>query len=214
MISIVSRTVIRKVNSENPEDLILDETVETIKAGQLAVVPTDTRYGLIADANETRALEKLFLVKGRSLKVPTALFLKSVDEIKNVAEYTERAKKIAEKFLPGKLTMVLKAKATFPKQVVVDGKIGVRVSSSNFLKKLFERIDCPLTATSANPSGQAEPESVEDIARIFGSKIMYYVDGGKLTGEPSTVLDLTEEPFRIIREGAISREEIESVISK
>ncbi|MBI5266449.1 MAG: threonylcarbamoyl-AMP synthase [candidate division Zixibacteria bacterium] len=190
----------------------LDRAVSVLESDGLVVAPTETRYGLLASAISATAVARLFEVKGRAHNMPTALFVRGIDDMERYGSVTPSARRLIARFLPGPLTLVLTAVVDWGAPRVVDGKIGFRWSSSPFIASLLDRTAGPLTATSANRSGRPDPESIEEIAAIFGEGIDLYIDGGALTGPTSTVVECVGESVRILREGAISAAEIEESI--
>ncbi len=178
------------------------------------VAPTETRYGLLARADRQAPLERVYRVKKRSLNQATAILVRSREELAILGVLTPAARRLSTAFLPGPLTLVLTARQDWPPPRVVDGKIGLRLSSSPVIEGLLSRLDFPLTATSANISGQADPDGVEEIVSQFGDLVDLYLDAGPLTGLTSTVVDCSVDPAEILREGAVARKDIESLLSR
>lgn len=206
----MSQTTVNKIAVITKEsyETIISDAVTALQNGELIVVPTETRYGLLANASDDAALEKLYQAKQRPGFMPTAIFVKSYDEIFVYGELTRSAEKLAKAYLPGPLTLILTAKIPMKKYVVFRGKIGIRYSGSKFIADLLSRIDFPLSATSANISGKNECESIEEITKEFSDSVSLYVDGGNLTNAPSTVVDVSSKELSFHRVGAISKEHI------
>lgn len=187
-------------------------TVETaarmLADGGVVVAPTETRYGILVRADLEPAVQRLFEIKGRNTTNPTAIFVDSIATIERLGLVTPVARKLIAEFLPGPLTLVLDAKIPWTAPRVVDGKIGIRWSSSVFIHHVVTAVGAPLTATSANLSGQPDRESVNEIMADFSSAVDLYIDGGLLSGPVSTVVDCTGNSVRILREGAIPGEQI------
>ncbi len=184
-------------------------TAEILNKGGLVVAPTETRYGLIARTDDVCAMERLFDLKKRDLTVPTAVFVRSRREIGLIGEENDFSRKLADRFLPGPLTLVLKARLAEHPPVVVEGKVGMRYSSSPVIRNILEQIDGNLSATSANLSGKAEPQTVSEIAALFGGEVALYLDAGPLNSPVSTVVDCSSgKDYHILRSGAIPAEEI------
>ena len=196
------------IDSQNPDSNIIMKTSEILNSEELVVAPTETRYGLLGRANSTYSIEKLYKVKRRPQTMPTALFVNSIDEISNHAIMTPNAVKLANKFLPGPLTLVMKANCELPPPIIVDNKIGIRYSSSPFIGMLLNEIDFPVTATSANLFQAGESSKISEIVSTFGDEISLYVDAGELIGLVSTVVDVSTDYPVILREGAITEKEI------
>lgn len=172
------------------------------------VAPTETRYGLLTRGDSREALERLFSAKGRPQSMPTSIFARNRDEIERFGEMTRISERLMERFLPGPLTLVVRAAGTWEPQVVMNERIGIRWSPSEVISGLLAMTDFPLTATSANLSGTADAETVPEIASAFGEAVNLYLDGGPLKGITSTVVECSGERPVILREGAISRQQI------
>ncbi len=205
---------IRPISAEDPSAQTLIKAAEFLAAGKLVVVPTETRYGLLARADSRSALESLFSAKGRPAAMPTAVFARDIAEIGQFGILSPLAATLASAFLPGPLTLVLAARGNWEHQVVVEGRIGVRWSSSLIIAKLLQYIDFPITATSANKSGMPDVASVFEASEQFGGLVELYLDVGELKSVTSTVVDCSGESIRILRPGAISEERIAEAISK
>lgn len=188
---------------------IIMKAAAMLKDDGLIVAPTETRYGLLAGHDRRSALEKLINIKGRKANIPVALFVPSFDDISMLGELSRPAEEMARSFLPGPMTLVLKAKKDFGPPLVVDGKIGIRYSSSEVIMALLKASEFYATATSANISGKAQPTTIDEIAAMLGDSVALYLNGGPLEGEVSTVIDCSDVTPRILREGAIPRFEIE-----
>ncbi len=182
--------------------------------GGLVVAPTETRYGILARVESEVAIQRLFDLKGRKVQNPTAVFVAAKSQIGRLALVTPIAQELSETFLPGPLTLVLESRVDWHAPLVVDGKIGIRLSSSALIQQLVEAVESPLTATSANLTGEPDRETIADIQKDFGERIDLYIDGGRLTGPVSTVVECIGQSYRILRAGAISIEEIEQIAGR
>ena len=191
---------------------IVGETVEAIKKGGVVVCPTDTVYGLIADATNEIAVKRVFEIKKRFSEKPLPVFVKDLEVAGSLADINKRHKKVLKKFWPGKLTAVLNAKPIkFPEGILSkDGKIGLRMPDYKLLGLLLDEIGCPVTSTSANLSGKQDSVNIIEVLEQFKNEEIQpdlVLDAGKL--EPSlssTVVDLTD--FKILRIGMVSEKEI------
>jgi L-threonylcarbamoyladenylate synthase len=208
MNNIIMKSNIILIDSQNPSDDSVKKTAENLKSGELVVAPTETRYGLLGRADSPSALDKLYKVKNRPKSMPTALFVKSINEILRYAKTTQISNKIISTFLPGPLTLVMEANCELPSPIVVDNKIGIRYSSSPFIEKLLNEIDFPVTATSANLYQAGESSNISETVSVFGDRISLYVDAGELSETVSTVVDITSGNPIILRKGAISEKDI------
>ena len=205
---------IRPISSDDPSVQTLSKVAEILATGKLVVAPTETRYGLLARADSRIALESLFSAKGRPTSMPTAVFARDIAEIGQFGLLSPLAATLASAFLPGPLTLVLAARGNWEPQVVVQGRIGVRWSSSKVITNLLRYIDFPITATSANKSGMPDIANVLEASEQFGGLVELYLDAGELKSVTSTVVDCSGESIRILRPGAISEERIAKAISK
>ena len=185
-----------------------------IADGGIVVAPTETRYGLLARGDNEAAVQKLFDLKGRQFSSPTALFVSAKSEIGRLGLVTPIAHDLINQFLPGPLTLVLSSHVDWSAPRVVDGKIGMRLSSSSLIQQIVEAVEAPLTATSANLSSHPDRETIADIQSDFGERVDLYVDGGRLAGPVSTVVECIESSYRILRVGAIPVEEIERIAGR
>ena len=203
---------ILKINADKPEEKILTRAVEILSGGGIIAYPTETFYGLGADATNPKAIEKIFTVKGRDFKNPISLIIGNPDDVYPlVKDIPESAKKLMAVFWPGALTIVFAASDKIsPLLTAGTGKIGLRVSSHPFALKIIQKFKKPLTATSANASGKPECSLASDVIEQIGDKIDAIIDGEQTKGvKASTIIDVTCNPPVILREGAISRKEIE-----
>jgi len=187
------------------------EAVDILRSGGIVAFPTDTVYGLGADATNEGAILKIYAAKKRPLQTALPLLLYDASEIANVArDIPELAWRLAERFLPGGLTLVLyRLPSVSP--VITGGseKIAVRVPDHPVPIELIKMLGKPITGTSANLTGRPNPLTAEDVREQMGGSIDSIIDGGRCRGDiASTIVDLTVEPPMILREGAVSSDEI------
>lgn len=208
----MSETAIVTVNPHGPNPEVVRRVITVLESGGLVVAPTETRYGLLARADSRMPAERLAHAKRRAATRPVSVFVGSVELIMHFAVLDPVSLRLARIFLPGPLTLVLPAIGQWHQMIVPAGKIGIRVSSSPVIQGIMEQVDFPVTATSANISGDEENEEIDQIVEAFGSDVDMYIDGGRLDGPPSSVVDCTVKPPRILREGAIDPEAIEQAI--
>jgi len=201
-----------KISKSRPDRKIIAQATDILNGGGIVVAPTETRYGMLGRADDIKVLEKIYELKKRSLDLPSALFVHNRDEIFELGCECCLAETLAQKFLPGPLTLVLRDKSGLPKPVVIDGKIGIRYSSSAVIAKLMKKTEYNFSATSANLSGGKNLETIEEISRMFKDQVDLYLDGGHLNALPSTVVDCSDEKYKILRTGAFTREEIKKKI--
>jgi len=202
---------ILKVSSKNLKKVI-KKAADVIKKGGVVICPTDTVYGLIADAKNYSAVKKVFEIKKRKPNKPFPVFVKDIKAAKTLAFISQTQEKFLKKFWPGKLTAVLKAKSfKFPEGIISkDKKIGLRIPDYKILNVIIKKTDVPLVATSANITGQKASGKVKEVIKQFENKKhqpSLVLDAVNLKKSlPSTVIDM--ESFNILRKGQISREEI------
>jgi L-threonylcarbamoyladenylate synthase len=207
------RAEIVKINSENPELSLVKYAADQIRAGEVLGMPTDTFYGLAADPFNLRAVDKVYEIKTRSRHKPLSLLIESVDQAEELAKkLPEEFYALARKFWPGPLTVIVKAGSRLPLKVTANtGNVALRVPSAKIPLAVVTAAAIPITATSANLSGAAECTSAEQVHDQLHGRISIIVDGGISPRDiPSTIIDLSDEEtrWRIIREGAIPKEEI------
>jgi len=192
----------------------IKQAIEIIKSGGVVAMPTETVYGLAADAANLRAIQKTFKIKGRPQDNPLIVHLSSVDQLKMLAkDIPEDAFKLAEHFWPGPLTIVLKKKETVLDAVTAGlDTVAVRVPDHPIALELISQSG-PLTAPSANLSGKPSPTKPEHITEDYGNKIPFLDGGSTKIGIESTVLDLSLKPYSILRPGSVSKEEISEVLT-
>jgi L-threonylcarbamoyladenylate synthase len=207
---------IMKIGADNSEEIILTRAVEILVDGGIIAYPTETFYGLGADATNEKAIEKIFAVKSRNFKNPVSLIIGQADDIHPlVQDVPETAKKLMAAFWPGALTIVFSAAyIVSPLLTAGSGKIGLRVSSHPTALGIVQKLKRPLTATSANLSGAPECTRASEVAEQLSNKIDAIIDLGDTPGaKGSTIIDVSCDPPIILREGAISRKTIEKCIN-
>jgi len=193
-----------KIDPAHPEKAF-SRCREVISSGGVIVYPTDTFYGLGADPRNGTAIKKLFVIKGRRADQPILLLIPDQAVVNEwAAEITPRAEKLMKKFWPGPLTLVFKAKKeVLPELTAGTGAIGLRLPGSALTRQLLAYLGSALTGTSANISGGRGIETAEEAMRAFGNMVDLVLDGGRTPGgKPSTVVDVSSDLPRVIREGA------------
>ncbi len=208
------RAVTRKIDYDQPDIGVIEEAAACLAGGGIIAAPTDTRYGLLVRADRNEELIRLYEVKGRDISLPTALFVRDLVAAAECGELNRQAEKLAEAFLPGPLTLVLKSVRDWGSPRVSGGKIGLRLSPAPVIRKIMENVPFPLSATSANISGEPDPAMIEDVRRSFGDKIDMYLDAGRVENPVSTVVDCSGSTIRIVRQGAVPANEIDNVAGR
>ncbi|HEX6805233.1 MAG TPA: L-threonylcarbamoyladenylate synthase [Terriglobales bacterium] len=202
-----------KINSEAPETSLIRYAADQIRSGQVLGMPTDTFYGLAADPFNLRAVDRVYEIKSRSRHKPLSLLIEDVDQAEHLAnKLPDEFYALAKKFWPGPLTIIVKAASRLPLKVTANtGNVALRVPNARIPLEVIRAAGIPITATSANLSGESECTSAEAVREQLGVRIPIIVDGGSSPRETaSTIVDLTDEEARwkILREGAIPAQEI------
>ena len=179
---------------------------ELLKAGQVVALPTETVYGLAANALNADAVARIFQVKGRPSHNPIIVHVASLDmAMRCAASWPALAGRLARAFWPGPLTLVVPRSPQLPDVVTAGGStVGLRWPSHPFIQAVIQRCGFPLAAPSANPSNQLSPTNARHVEKLLGDKIPLIVDGGQAqVGIESTVVDLSVSPPRVLRPGMI-----------
>ena len=192
----------------------LDEATAVLAAGGLVVFPTESVYGLGADATSAIAVDALVAVRGREPGKPILVLAGDLAMVTAVAsELSPVARRLAARFWPGALTLVLPARAGLPAALTAGtGTIGVRVPAHPTARALAARLRRPVTAPSANPPGAEPAHAIAEARAYFGDRVGAYVDGGRLAGEPSTVVAVDGDEVRILRAGPVDETSIRRAV--
>lgn len=187
--------------------------IEALARGELVAFPTDTVYGLGVDAFNDQAVRKLYLAKGRSHEKAIPVLVANLEQFVDVVDRTTLpAMRLVEKFWPGPLTIVLGQAPDLASAISIHGTVGVRIPDHPIAQELILQAG-PLAVTSANRSGDPEACTAEEIESLMGAQVHLIVDGGRTPGgQPSTVVDCTKDPPKMLRVGPISEEEIRVVL--
>ena len=198
-----------------PTNNNLSKAKIAIEKGDVVAIPTETVYGLAANAYNTKAVKKIFSLKKRPSNNPLIIHFKNTEQIKKEVVINKYFLKLIKKFSPGPLTYVLKKKRNSRISKLANkglATIAVRIPSERNTIKLLNILNCPLAAPSANRSKSLSPTTAKHVAEEFGSSIKMIIDGGSCKiGIESTVIDLTTKP-KILREGGLSSEVIEKFL--
>nr|MDO8134120.1 L-threonylcarbamoyladenylate synthase [Candidatus Njordarchaeum guaymaensis] len=211
------QTKILRVNAVNPDPDAIEEAATIIKRGGLVAFPTETVYGLGADALSHDAMSKIFKAKGRPPDNPVIVHVSSLNDLKKVTdEVSPIAKTLMERYWPGPLTLLFKRKSTVP-DITVAGldTVAVRMPRHLVALSLIHASETPIAAPSANISGSPSPTTADHVFSDLNGKIELILDGGESNiGVESTVLDITCTPPVVLRPGGTSVEEIESSVGE
>lgn len=210
------KTDIISVDKNVDEEKSYAQAVEILRAGGVVAFPTETVYGLGADATNPEAVSKIFEAKGRPADNPLIVHVDSKETaLTHVQDVSAKALQCMDAFWPGALTLIMQAKpGTFAGNVTANLEtVGIRVPNHPVALKLLQELQLPLAAPSANTSGKPSPTLAEHVYHDMDGRIPLILDGGATKiGIESTVLDTTCEPPVILRPGKVSKEEIEQVI--
>lgn len=194
----------------------INAAVKLIKQGDVVALPTDTVYGLTADAGNSAAVDKVYQVKGRPENKPLIVLVSSLKQAKGyVKQITPQAKKLAKHFWPGALTIILEKGDKAIDQVTCgQSTIGVRMPNNKIVLKVIKKSNCAVVGPSANTSGKPSPVTAKQVEDDLGSKVPLIIDGGTcLVGQPSTIISLVGKPT-ILRAGSVTKEQIEKVLKQ
>ena len=195
----------------------IDKAAEEIISGNVVGLPTETVYGLGADALNENAVLKIYGTKERPVFNPVIVHVYDINELEKYAEnIPDEAYKLSEKFSPGPLTLVLKKKKIIP-GIVTSGNesVGLRIPSHTLFREVLKETMLPIAAPSANRSGRISPTSAEDVLSELEGRINYILDGGTCEiGIESTIISFLDEDVKILRHGFVTKEDIEKVIGK
>jgi len=200
-----------KIDPIIPDPLIISEAALLINKEGVVVFPTETLYGLGVNALSENAIRKVFNIKGRNYEKPIPILIYKKEILSEfVSNVPEKAENLIKNFWPGGLTIIFEASPKLPSLLTGNtGKIGIRISNNPIAQELVKQADTPITATSANISGQKGCTTALEVYENMGNKVNLILDGGKTKGSlGSTVIDVTCKPIKIIREGVIKLEEL------
>ncbi len=195
------------VNVRNPE--AITRAVGLLRRGEVVAVPTDTVYGLAADAFDPQAVQRLFDLKDRPAQRSIAVIVADADEAARLVELSPSARRLADEFWPGPLTLVARRAPGTPEHLGAGDTIGVRVPDHDPMRNMAR--PGALAVTSANMHGEPTPATAVEVARLFGA-VPLVLDGGPLPGQASTVVDVTTSPPVVLREGPISAARIAATV--
>ena len=199
--------------ADNPASI--ETALDLLTEGEIVAFPTDTVYGLGANAFYSPGIIKLFEAKGRDANKAIAVLIGDNGHLDLLTDFlSARARKLLEHFWPGGLTIVVPKKKDLPELLSAGSSIGIRMPNHNIALELLNKFG-PLATTSANLSGKNNPHNAGDVMNQLNGRVPLILDGGRCPGGvPSTVVDCSTDEVRILRPGAISHEAIDAVISR
>lgn len=202
------KTRVIQVDPTRPQPEVLQQACEVLRRGGLVAFPTDTLYALGASALDPTAIERVLTVKGRHRGKPLSVLVSSVEAgAALAANLPNGVQELMRAFWPGALTVVVKASSNIPSVLTAaTGTVGLRMPAGAVAQAMLTAFTQPVIGTSANKAGGADPADAKTVQKAIGGQIDLILDGGRVAlGVPSTVIDCTTEPARLLREGAISR---------
>lgn len=195
----------------------IKEPAEIIKKGGIVIFPTETVYGIGVNGLDEKAVKKLYDIKQRPLNKPISLLVSDMNMVNEIAQdITELEYKLMEKFFPGPFTIVLKKKNNVS-DIVTAGQdtVGIRMPSGEIARKLIEYAKVPIATPSANISGKPSGTNLDEIMEDFDGKVDYFIDGGdSKLGIASTIVKVVDGIPYILRQGTITKEQIEEIAGK
>ena len=195
-----------KIDQQNPAKDTIDIISKLISKGKTFIYPTETFYGIGALYDDEISINKIFDIKGRDLNNPLPLIIPEISFLQKIStEVSTNALKLANQFWPGPLTLVFKAADNLSSAITAGtGTVACRHSGLNFISIILEKIKSSITSTSANISGGENTSNINKIDESILDTVDFIIDAGKTNGGlPSTIIDVTSEPFKILRKGAI-----------
>lgn len=196
---------------------VLDSAAEALRDGKLVAFPTETVYGLGANALNENAVKEIFIAKGRPQDNPLIVHVAKKSQIAELArEIPEKAQKIIDNLMPGPITVVLYKNDTVPDVVTAGGPtVAIRIPENEIARALIERAGVPVAAPSANISGKPSPTKAQHVKDDLDDKVSFIVDGGSCrVGLESTVIDMTVTPPAILRPGGVTHEQLAALLGE
>jgi L-threonylcarbamoyladenylate synthase len=199
-------------NCDLPESE-LDRIAAEIKAGRLVVYPTETVYGLGANPFDENAVKRVYLAKNRPFDMPLSIAVADMDMLESVAVMDQTSRRLASRFMPGPLTLLLTKKPMVPDIVTASSdEVGIRIPDHRFALRLIAKCG-PIISTSANLHSHPDPATLDKTVKDLGDAVSIYVDCGRTKlGKPSTIVEVREGKMEIIRQGAISTKQVEAAL--
>ena len=188
--------------------------LNVLQAGRLVAFPTDTVYGVGALAFDANAVESIYVAKDRPIEKAIPVLIGDPADLEKVgADIPDSARKLASRFWPGPLTILVPKRADLPEAVSATATVGVRVPDHEVARALL-RAAGPMAVTSANISGKLSPVTAREVYEQLKDRIDLIIDGGKTPGGvPSTLVDCTSEELKVLREGPLSLDELLSALN-
>jgi len=208
---------IQHIDPHGPDPVVIDRAAALLRAGKLVAYPTETFYGLAGDPLNPEAVELIFAAKGRLDRMALPLIAADREAVRSaVREFSDSAERLAAALWPGALTLVLPASPALSPRLLGGGQtVGIRISPHAVALALARAFGSAIVATSANRSGQPAPMTAAEVRVALGGHVSLVLDGGPTRGgQASTVLDLTLNPPRLVRSGAVPVSVVEQVLGR
>jgi len=191
-----------KINPETPQLRLVRIVADSLRQGGVIAYPTDTIYGIGCDIFNRKGVKKIYQIKQRDPRKPFSFICSDLSEVANYAQVSNAAFKIMKRYLPGPYTFVLEASRVVPDLLTTKQKtVGIRIPDNPIALQIVRELGHPLVTTSANISGEDIFSDPADIQQKLGKLLDLVVDGGSLSGDPSTVISLVNDQVEVIREG-------------
>jgi L-threonylcarbamoyladenylate synthase len=196
------------IRCKKSSKFVIEAAADTLKSGGVIVYPTETAYGLGCDARNAKAIQRIYGLKGRSSTKALPVIVADLKMAKKYLSIDKKAEALIKRFMPGPLTLVVKAReGKFPKLLMDKGTVAFRISSYPFASAIAKQCGFPVTSTSANPSGIWAIYNSEKMRAFFTGKVALIVDVGNLKKtkktKPSTIVDISSSDIKLLREGPI-----------
>lgn len=210
-------TIVEKVEKDNPDIKTIYKAADIIKKGGVVAFPTETVYGLGANSFDDKAVDKIFIAKGRPQDNPLILHVNNVEEVYMLVETVDkRAKKVMESFWPGPLTLIFKKSEKVSKKLTGGlSTVAIRMPKHKIASEIIKYSKVPIAAPSANLSGKPSPTNAEHVIRDLYGRVDMIIDGGDTgIGVESTVLDISQDMPTILRPGGVTYEDLIKIFPK
>ena len=202
-----------EIDATTKENIVM--AADDLMVGELVVYPTETVYGIAADIFNQKAVKNLYMVKNRPFDMPLSVAVSGKDMVENIAVMTRPVEKLIDAFLPGPLTIITKKDPNVPDIVTsMSQKVGIRIPDNKVALDLIEEFGGPIVATSANLHSHPDSIDIDTAVEDFGDSVMTYLDNGPCTlGKPSTIVWIMDDKVEVIRQGEITKQQIEDVLN-
>lgn len=188
---------------------------DSLKKGAVIGYPTETVYGLGCDAGNRKAIERIYRLKGRNYDAPFLMLIHEKDDVQSMTEFISGdVRNLMDAFWPGPLTLIFQVRQNGELFHRGCDRVAVRISSDPVCRMLMDEFNKPLISTSANPSGKPPAHTAMDVYGYFHDDVDVILNGGRRKGSPSTILDVSREPYRLIRQGSINRAMLERTLRR